>query len=71
MGEKCLQRYFFIIRFGDGREHGDDDGTVFANGPFYDCEGRNRAADFCHSIFRFSLKSAPAGALFHHAARAG
>jgi hypothetical protein len=26
-----LQRYFFIIRFGDGREHGDDDGTVFAN----------------------------------------
>jgi hypothetical protein len=31
MGEKCLQRYFFIFRFSDGREHGDDEGTVFAN----------------------------------------
>src|SRR6202048_520147 len=31
MGEKCLQRYFFIIRFSDGREHGDYEGTVLAN----------------------------------------
>jgi hypothetical protein len=31
MGEKCLQRYFFIFRFSDGREHGDDEGTVLAN----------------------------------------
>ena len=28
MGEKCLQRYFFIFRFSDGREHGEDEGTV-------------------------------------------
>ena len=26
-----MQRYFFIIRFGDGREHGDDEGTMLAN----------------------------------------
>jgi hypothetical protein len=26
-----LTRYFFIIRFGDGREHGDDEGTLLAN----------------------------------------
>jgi hypothetical protein len=31
MGEKCLQRYFFIFRSSDGREHGDDEGTVLAN----------------------------------------
>jgi len=31
MGEKCLQRYFFIFRFSDGREHGDDEGTVLVN----------------------------------------